>query len=80
MENFFTRHTQGTYLWVCIHKGEGKKRKEWHRMSWLDSATDSMDSFLNGENSKRQQRTEKPGMLGSYSVGHNLASDDRNNP
>ena len=53
MDNFFPRHTQGTCLWVCIHKGEGKRRKEWQRMSWLDSITDSVDGFLNGENSKK---------------------------
>ena len=29
-----------------LGKTEGKKRREWQRMRWLDSTTDSMDMNL----------------------------------
>ena len=45
-----------------LGKTEGKRRKGWQRMSWLDSITDSMDMNLSKQ---RQWRTEEPGMLQS---------------
>ena len=31
---------------LMLGKTEGKKRREWQRMRWLDSITDSMDMNL----------------------------------
>ena len=59
---------------LMLGKTEGKRRKGWKRMRWLDSITDSMDRDWG--NSMRQWRTRKPGMLqsmGSQRVGHNLS-------
>ena len=40
-----------------LGKTEGKRRKGWQRMSWLDSITDSMDMNL----SKLQETVENRG-------------------
>ena len=59
-------------------KTEGRRRRGWQRMRWLDSITDSMDMSLN--NSGRWWRTGKLGMLqsmGSQRVGHNWATNLR---
>ena len=31
---------------LMLGKTDGKRRKEWHRMRWLDDITDSMDMNL----------------------------------
>ena len=49
---------------LMLGKIEGKRRRGWQRMRWLDNITDSLDmSFW--ANSGRQWRTEKPGVLQS---------------
>ena len=47
---------------LMLGKIEGKRRR-WQRMRWLDGITDSVDVNLN--NSRRQWRTEEPGVLQS---------------
>ena len=46
---------------LMLGKIEGKRRREWQRMRWLDSITCSVD--MNLGNSRRQWGTEAPGVL-----------------
>ena len=60
-----------------LGKIEGKRRRGWQRMRWLDSITDSVDINF----SKLRERVEgkEPGGLqsmGSKRVRHNLATED----
>ena len=60
-----------------LGKIEGKRRRVWQRMRWLDSITDSVDMNL----SKLQEIVEDRGAwgllqsMGSQSDGHNLVSE-----
>ena len=61
-----------------LGKIEGKRRRGWQRMRWLDSILDSMD--VNLSNSRRQSRTGKPNVLqsmGLQRVRHNLAAEQQ---
>ena len=51
---------------LMLGKLEGRRRKEWQRMRWLDGIIDSMDMSLS--NSGRQWRTGKPGVLQSMGL------------
>ena len=63
---------------LMLGKIEGKRRRGWQRMSWLDSITDSMDMKL----SKFQEigKDRELGVLhsmGSQRVGYNLATEQQ---
>ena len=60
---------------LMLGKIEGKRRRGWQRMRWLDSITDSMDM-----NSRRQWRTEEPGVLqsmGSQRAGRDVVTEQQ---
>ena len=61
---------------LMLGKIEGKRRRGWQRMRWLDSIAHEMD--MNLSISRRWWRTEEPGVLqslGSQRVRHNLATE-----
>ena len=63
---------------LMLGKIEGKRRRGWQRMRWLDTITNSMGTNLS--NSGRQWRTEEPGVLqsmGSQRAGHDLAAEQQ---
>ena len=62
---FFGHLIQRTYSLektLMLGKIEGKRRRGWKRMNWLDSITNSMDVNLS-KPSRRQWRTEETGVL-----------------
>ena len=60
---------------LMLGKIEGKRRRGWQRMRWLDNITNSMDINLSNF-----QETEEPGVLqsmGLQRVGHHLATEQQ---
>ena len=49
---------------LVLGKIEGRRRRGWQRMRWLDGITDSMDRWV-WVNSRSWRWTERPGMLQS---------------
>ena len=57
---------------------EGRRKRGWQRMRWLDGITNSMDMWAN---SRRQWKTGKPGVLlsmRSQKVRHDLGTEQQN--
>ena len=63
---------------LMLGKIEGRRRRGWQRMRWLDGITDSVSMSLS--NLGRWWRTGKPGVLqsmGSQRVWHDLVSEQQ---
>ena len=61
---------------MMLGKVEGRRKREQHRMRWLDGITDSMDVSLNKLHEIVKDR--KPGVLqsmGSQRVRHDLVTE-----
>ena len=56
---------------LMLGKVEGKRRRGWQRIKWLDSISKSMDMNL----SKLQERVEDRGTWQAAVHGHDLATE-----
>ena len=61
---------------LLLGKIEGKSRRGWHRMRWLDSITDLMDMNLNElQETVKGRETRKASVMGLQRVAHDLATE-----
>ena len=63
---------------LMLRKIEGKRRRGWQRMRWLDSITDSVDMNLSRlQKIVKERRTWCAAVHGVERVGHNLATEQQ---
>ena len=63
---------------LMLGKIEGKRRRGWQRMRWLDSITDLMDMNLNElQEIVKGRETRKASVMGLQRVAHDLATEQQ---
>ena len=61
---------------LVLGKIEGKRRKGWQRMRWLDSITDSMDMNLSKLwETVKERKARRAVSMRFQGVGHDLATE-----
>ena len=62
---------------LMLGKTEGKRRRGWQKMRWLDSITDSMNTNMNKLQEIVKDREVHAALHGSQRVGHHLVTEQQ---